>query len=61
MFEFYQNRYFQVDAPATRNLKLVIVGSMMSGVDFMDVLAEGGSTPHHIPKSLFNHTTDEMK
>ena len=32
----------------------------MSEVDFMDVLAEGGSTPYRIPKSLLNHTTDEI-
>ena len=50
----------QVDAPATRNLKLVIVGIDDVGVDFMDALAESGSTPYRIPKSLLNHTTDEI-
>ena len=49
-----------MDALATRNLKLEIVGIDDVGVDFMDVLAEGGSTPYCIPKSLRNYTTDEI-
>ena len=60
VWNFFKIFILQVDAPATRNLKLVIAGIDDVGVEFMDVLAEGGSTPYCIPKSLRNHTTADI-
>ena len=57
---FFKIFILQVDAPATRNLKLVIVWIDDVGVDFMDLLTKYKSTPYRIPKSLLTHTTDEI-